>query len=121
MLSFLKSELLEMPNPTPEKSFGKVVVTGENTGCVDTACALLIVPKGGFVPKHYHKSREVWLFMLKGEVNQTVGDASRALAAGDLVFIEPNAVHGTENTGAEEARFVEVWTTPAIDPDFYLP
>lgn len=117
----LKNELLQTANPTPEKPFGKVMFNSAEVGCKATACALLIVPANGFVPKHYHKSREVWLFMLQGEVSQTVGDKSLTLKPGDFVLIAPGVLHGTENAAAEEARFVEVWTTPEIDPDFYLP
>lgn len=120
MISFFSMELLAIPNPAPEKSFGKVMLNSENIGCKTTAGALLIVPPHGFVPMHYHKSREVWLFMLSGEVKQIIGAKSFMLKPGDFVFIAPNAAHGSKNGATEEARFVEIWTTPEIDPDFYL-
>lgn len=121
MKLFLKDEILRMPNPTPEKAFGKAVIAGCPEGCNDSACALLILPPNGEVPLHYHKTREIWLFMVDGQIEQTVDGKTYTLKSGDTMFIAPGEVHGVKNAGPAEARFVEAWTTPAVEPDFYLP
>ena len=121
MKLFSKDEIMAMANPAPEKPFSKIIIADGGSGCNDSACALLIVPPQGSVPLHYHKSREIWLFMVSGEIEQTIDGHVHSLKTGDTLFIAPGEVHGIKNISSREARFVEAWTTPAIEPDFYLP
>ena len=121
MKLFLKSEIMDMPNPTPEKPFSKIIIANNVCRCKNSACALLILPSQGSIPAHYHKSREIWLFMLSGEIEQTVDGQIYVLKAGDTMFIAASEIHGVKNIGPQEARFVEVWTTPEVEPAFYLP
>ena len=121
MKLFLKDEILQVPNPTPEKPFSKVVIADAKTGCKDSACALLIIPPKSALPLHYHKARETWLFMVQGEMEETVGEKIFTLKSGDTVFIAALEIHGSVNNSEQEVRFVEAWTRPEIEPDFYLP
>lgn len=121
MKLFLKDELLRIPNTTPEKPFSKIIIADAETCCNDSACALLIIPPKSALPLHYHKARETWLFMVEGEMEETVGEETFTLKSGDTVFIAPNELHGSVNNSEHEVRFVEAWTRPQIEPDFYLP
>lgn len=119
MKLFLKKDILQMPNPTPKKPFSKIVIADKDCGCKHTACALLIIPARSSLPLHYHKARETWLFMVAGEVEETVGAETFTLACGDCVFIPPGETHGSQNLTDTEVRFVEAWTKPEVEPDFY--
>lgn len=119
MKLFVKDEIMGMANPAPEKPFSKITIADGNCGCKDSACALLIVPPQGSVPLHHHETREIWLFMIDGEIEQTVGEHVHSLKTGDMLFIAPGEVHGVKNISNKEARFVEAWTRPEVEPDFY--
>lgn len=121
MKLFSKDEIMAVANPAPDKPFNKITIADSACGCTDSACALLIVSPQGFVPPHYHKAREIWLFMVSGEIEQTINGHAYTLKAGDTLFIAPGEVHGVKNVASVEARFVEAWTTPMVEPDFYLP
>jgi quercetin dioxygenase-like cupin family protein len=63
------------------------------------------VAPGGHTPKHFH-DYEHEVYVLAGHGMIVDGDQERPLAAGDVVFVEPNDVHQFRNTGTEPMRFL---------------
>src|SRR5690349_1983381 len=55
------------------------------------------------VPRHFHESEEV-IMAQEGMTSVTVGDATRAIAAGELAIVPPNSVHAWGTAGSAPAR-----------------
>ncbi|WP_018963064.1 cupin domain-containing protein [Coprothermobacter platensis] len=62
-------------------------------------------PVGAKMFPHRH-SWEHEIFTLEGEGRITVGDEPVDVKAGDAMFIEPQALHGYENTGSSVWKFI---------------
>ena len=58
-----------------------------------------ILPPGASVGRHHHVSTEEVYYILEGSGVMTVGDESRAVSAGDAVFIPRDHAHTLTNTG----------------------
>ncbi len=50
------------------------------------------VAGGGYVNPHSHPTHEFY-YVLRGRGSMTIGDESRTIAQGDLVYIPPDVVH----------------------------
>ena len=78
---------------------------GEKDHAPNFAMRQFEVAPGGHTPKHFH-DYEHEVYVLAGNGTLVDGDAERPLAAGDVVFVEPNDVHQFRNTGREPMRFL---------------
>lgn len=73
------------------------------TGCAASATVWMEIAPGGAVTEHADSSEEL-LYVVRGEVEATVGDESGTLRAGDLAVVPAMALHSLRNGGDEEAR-----------------
>jgi len=55
----------------------------------------------------------------RGRGRVRVGEETAELAAGDLVWVPPNAQHGIENIGDEPLRYLSAATPPLELSGFY--
>lgn len=105
----------------------RVVATGESTGGRLGALEADIPPGSGPV-LHYHPDVEELFFVLEGEVDFILGDATRRVADGGFVLIPRGMRHRFTNPtseaarafiaftpGGPEAMFVEGGDTPIAD------
>ncbi len=60
------------------------------------------------IPLHSHDEAEEILFVTGGRATATVGDETREIAPGSIVFIPPRTNHGFVNSGDEPLRLT--WT-----------
>jgi quercetin dioxygenase-like cupin family protein len=51
---------------------------------------------------------DLFLYLLKGQIELTVGKETRLIRAGDCVTIPPGGVHAMQRVGASEARFLDI-------------
>ena len=62
---------------------------------------------------HNHPEVQVYV-LVAGQGRMTVGEETREVAAGDLVYIPSGLMHGIENTGTEVLQYVSA-ANPAFD------
>lgn len=66
-----------------------------------------ILQEGGKGPYPPHKhTYEHCIYIVKGRGKITSGGESRAVEAGDFIFIPSNELHSNENQGKEEFHFI---------------
>lgn len=65
---------------------------------------------------HKHPNQEEVIYVIKGEVEQWLGQERQLLTAGDSVFIPADMVHASFNTGTENAQVLAI-LGPAIGAD----
>lgn len=82
-----------------------------------TQCSLAeeTLPPGKSVTPHHHEVLEEIYYILSGSGVMTIGDESRAVSAGDAIYIPKNNVHTLTNTGAEDMKILLV-----CGPAFYF-
>src|SRR5262249_44766173 len=82
-----------------------------------TQCSLAeeLLPPGKSVTPHHHEVLEEIYFILSGTGVMTIGDETRAVGAGDAIYIPTGQRHTLTNTGAEPMRIVLV-----CGPAFYF-
>lgn len=61
---------------------------------------------------HTHPDSDEILFIISGEGEQTVDDDTRAVGAGEMVYIPAGVEHGTINTGWEALQLLAVYAPP---------
>ncbi|MEM8859913.1 MAG: cupin domain-containing protein [Chloroflexota bacterium] len=57
---------------------------------------------------HYHPGQEEVIVIIKGTVEQWVGEEMRMLNPGDAVFIDADMVHASFNNGDEPAYLIAI-------------
>ena len=62
--------------------------------------------------RHSHPDSDEILFVISGEGEQEVGDETREISAGELVFVPEGVEHGTVNTGWETLVLLAVYAPP---------
>lgn len=60
-----------------------------------------VLPVGAAVARHHHLGTEEVYYILRGRGQMTVGAETRAVAAGDAIFIPRQTAHTLANTGPE--------------------
>lgn len=75
-----------------------------------------VLPAGAKVGRHHHRETEEIYYILRGTGLMTIGAESRAVEAGDAIFIPREAAHTLENTGAEAMTLLLV-CGPAYSPE----
>lgn len=99
----------------------------EITQLADTIMVRAVMPKNGFHDFHRHPEMNEILYILKGTAEQWVEHEKQTLHPGDSVYIPPNVVHATFNTGDSELEFLAIlapssgWKTGTIDEFMNLP
>lgn len=58
-----------------------------------------VLPAGASVGRHHHLETEEIYYIMQGSGQMTVGDETRAVFAGDAIFIPRGQTHTLENTG----------------------
>jgi len=76
-----------------------------------------LVQVRGSEPPHRHATHDLTVFVLRGRGTLTLGEARRALAAGDAAAIPRGAVHWFANEGRAPALAFVVFTPPLDAPD----
>lgn len=61
---------------------------------------------------HTHPDSDEILYTIRGEGEQDVGDETRDIVAGDMVYIPEGVEHGTINTGWEPLTLLAVYAPP---------
>jgi len=78
------------------------------------------VPADSMMPvAHSHDAFEETIYGLEGVTNWRVEGRSVDLAAGEAVCIRRGAVHGFENQGSEDAKFLAVASPGLMTPDYF--
>ena len=81
------------------------MMVGRADGAPNFAMRHFTVQPGGHTPRHHHNyEHEVLVLTGQGEAEHR-GEV-HGIQAGDVLFIEPNAVHQFRNTGSEPLTFM---------------
>ncbi|GAB3670017.1 cupin domain-containing protein [Halopiger thermotolerans] len=86
--------------------------TPEVTGGDRFSAGVVRLEPGKGHERHTHPESDEILYVLRGEGKQEVGDETREIAAGELVFIPEGVEHGTVNTGWEPLLLLAVYAPP---------
>jgi quercetin dioxygenase-like cupin family protein len=79
-----------------------------------------VVPAGSRVPApHSHDAFEETIYGLAGTITWRVDGRTLDIPPGDAVCIARGAVHGFENTGTEDAKFLAISTPGVMTPAFF--
>lgn len=73
---------------------------------------LVFINPGQQNPPHYHPNCEELIYVLSGECDHRLGDATIRLEPGSLLRIPANMVHCAVNTGWDPVRMVIVYSAP---------
>lgn len=68
----------------------------------------------GRIKRHEHPQSHHFLYLIKGQIELTVGEESRRIQAGDFVTIPQGSVHAMQRIGASEALFLDIATPPDV-------
>ena len=68
----------------------------------------------GRIKRHEHPQSHHFLYLLKGQIELTVGTENRRIQAGDFVTIPPGRVHAMQRIGASEALFLDIAAPPDV-------
>lgn len=111
---FRTEELNRIENPTPGVRHRLRILTEEQNARALAGHFSILFP-GGEVPHHYHANRESLIFLIAGELTETVEGKEHALKAGDMIFIAAGEKHKMENRSDADARYIEFFTPIARD------
>jgi quercetin dioxygenase-like cupin family protein len=67
---------------------------------------------------HKHPDQEEVIYVMSGQIEQWLETDKQILKAGDSIFIKPDVIHASFNTGSETARLL-VSLGPCTGPDGY--
>lgn len=66
------------------------------------------------IKRHIHPHTDHFLYVIKGQVELTVGDEVRVIDAGDFVTIPRGISHTMQRLGESEALFLDVAAPPDV-------
>lgn len=69
-------------------------------------------PPDTFVPPHFHRAQDEYVYVLDGELTLAAGDADHVARAGDLVRLPAGQPHGLFNR-SDATTVCLFWVTPA--------
>ena len=61
-------------------------------------------------PRHRHPKAEEVLYLLKGQINHSLGDKTITMSAGDVITIAPGVYHNATCISKEDAEMVVVYS-----------
>lgn len=88
------------------------------TGAKHIVQILVTLSPGGGHNFHKHPHQEETIHVLSGEIEQWLERDRRTLRPGDTIFIRPDTVHASFNTGPHPARLLVV-LSPAVGEGGY--
>jgi quercetin dioxygenase-like cupin family protein len=68
----------------------------------------------GRIKRHEHPQTDHFLYIIKGQIELTVGDETRVISAGDFVTIPQGVPHAMQRLGASGALFLDVASPPDV-------
>jgi quercetin dioxygenase-like cupin family protein len=68
----------------------------------------------GRIKRHEHPQTHHFLYLIKGQIELTVGEETRIIQAGDFVTIPQGSVHAMQRVGASEALFFDIASPPDV-------
>jgi len=81
------------------------VMAGRGDGVPNFAMRHFVVEPGGHTPRHSHPY-EHEVFVVEGSLQATCGDLTRAVEAGDVLYVPSGAEHQFVNATSAAARFL---------------
>lgn len=81
------------------------------TGTEALTVGMVVIRAGASNPPHLHPNCDEALYLLQGDLRHSVGDATFALKAGDLIHIPRGVRHHAESVGVDDARMVVCYNT----------
>ena len=79
-----------------------------------------VVPADSRMPApHSHDAFEETIYGLEGVTSWTVDGRAVEIGVGDAFCVPRGAVHGFQNAGAEDAKFLAVATPGVMSPDYF--
>ena len=87
-----------------------IKVDPRNGGSQQFVTITEVVPKGKSIPVHMHLHADEIVVLMQGSGIMTVGETSRPVEAGSMFFAPKGAWMGFENTGAEDARVMGIFS-----------
>lgn len=81
------------------------LMVGRKDGAPTFAMRHFTVGPGGHTPRHQH-NYEHEIFIIAGRGRAEYDGAFHEIAAGDVLFVEPNRMHQFVNTDAEPLQFL---------------
>ena len=110
------SEYVVSPDDVESQLFDwgvlKWMSTPEVTGGERFSAGVVQLEPGKGHERHTHPDSDEILYVVRGEGEQEVGDETRDVAAGDMVFVPEGVEHGTVNTGWEPLVLLAVYAPP---------
>jgi quercetin dioxygenase-like cupin family protein len=95
-----------------------LVEAGDSNGSVNVFECL--VPADSTMPApHRHDAFEETVYGLEGLTTSMVDGRPLDLRAGEAICIHRGVVHGFENRGAEDAKFLAVASPGVMNPDYF--
>ena len=86
-----------------------VLVSAEQSGGAYYVIEATVPPDGG-PPPHLHRLEQESLYVLQGTLDVVIDDKTAPAAAGDVVYIPCDMVHGFRNNGDADARVLLIFT-----------
>jgi quercetin dioxygenase-like cupin family protein len=74
----------------------------------------------GRIKRHEHPHTHHFLYLIKGQIELTVGDETRMISAGDFVTIPQGVPHAMQRIGESEALFLDVASPPDVGDVIWL-
>jgi quercetin dioxygenase-like cupin family protein len=68
----------------------------------------------GRIKRHAHPQSNHFLYLIKGQIELTVGDETKVVGAGDFVTIPQGIPHAMKRIGDSEALFLDVASPPDV-------
>ena len=68
----------------------------------------------GRIKRHTHPQSNHFLYLIKGQIELTVGDETKVVGAGDFVTIPRQTPHAMKRIGDVEALFLDVASPPDV-------
>ena len=99
--------------------FWKTLISRGVTRSQGLTLGVASLPPGGALREHRHTQEEVYL-VLEGSGLVRVGAEELAVEAGSAVFVQGDALHSCENTGASDLRVAYVFPADSFDEVEYV-
>ena len=95
-----------------------LVQTADSNGSVSVfEC---FVPADSRMPApHSHDAFEETIYGLEGVTSWTVDGRAVEIGVGDAFCVPRGALHGFQNTGAQDAKFLAVASSGVMSPDYF--
>ena len=76
------------------------------------SAGVVILEPGKGHDSHTHPDSDEILYIISGEGEQTVGEDTREVGPGEMIYIPAGVEHGTINTGWETLQLLAVYAPP---------